>query len=155
MTTSYEQDFFTWTQEQSAFLKQGRFDLLDLEHLAEEVADMGKSEQRELAHRLAVLIGHLLKLQIQRDRTRTNEKSWRNTVKIQRKSLSRHLDQNPGLQNPAQMTKALESAWDDGLDLAIRETGLDPDLFPEDNPYSLEQLLDPESWPPAPADLSP
>jgi NTP pyrophosphatase (non-canonical NTP hydrolase) len=147
MSTGYEEDFFTWTQEQAAYLKQGRFDLLDLEHLAEEVGDMGKSEQRELAQRLAVLIAHLLKLQVQLDRTRTNEKSWRNTVRTQRRSLSRHLQQNPGLKNPMQMTRALENGWDDGRDQAIQETGIDPDLFPEDNPYSLEQLLDPDFWP--------
>jgi hypothetical protein len=150
MSTAYDQDFFTWTQEQAAYLKQGRFERLDLEHLADEVADMGKSEQRELAHRLAVLIGHLLKLQIQVNRTRTNEKSWRNTIETQRRSLARHLEQNPGLKNPAQMAKALESGWDDGRDLAIRETGLDPDLFPVDNPYRVEQLLDPRFWPLAP-----
>jgi hypothetical protein len=75
MSTAYHEDFFTWTQEQAAYLKQGRFDLLDLEHLAEEVIDMGKSEQRELAHRFTILIGHLLKLQIQTDRTPTNEKA--------------------------------------------------------------------------------
>jgi hypothetical protein len=56
MSTAYHEDFFTWTQEQAAYLKQGRFDLLDLEHLAEEVIDMGKSEQRELAHRLRSFI---------------------------------------------------------------------------------------------------
>ncbi|NBC49133.1 MAG: DUF29 family protein [Gammaproteobacteria bacterium] len=147
MSTGYEEDFFTWTQEQAAYLKQGRFDLLDLEHLAEEVGDIGKSEQRELAHRLAVLIAHLLKLQVQLDRTRTNEKSWRNTVRTQRRALSRHLQQSPGLKNPIQLTRALENGWDDGRDQAIQKTGIDPDLFPEDNPYSLHQLLDPEYWP--------
>jgi hypothetical protein len=148
MPTTYEQDFFTWTQEQAAFLAQGRLEMLDLEHLAEEVADMGKSEQRELASRLAVLMGHLLKLQIQTDRTRTIEKSWRHTIATQRRSLIRHLAQNPGLKNPGHMAQALQSGWDDGRDLAIRETGLDPDLFPDDNPYNLEQLLDPDFWPP-------
>ncbi|AFL74048.1 hypothetical protein [Thiocystis violascens] len=46
---------------------------------------------------------------------------------------------------------ALASAWDDGRDLAIRETGLDPDpdRFPEDILYRLEQSFDPDSWPPA------
>ncbi|MBK1704297.1 DUF29 family protein [Halochromatium glycolicum] len=44
MSTGYEEDFFTWTQEQATYLRQGRLDLLDLEHLAEEVGDMGKSE---------------------------------------------------------------------------------------------------------------
>lgn len=43
------------------------------------------------------------------------------------------------------MTKALETTWGDGRDLAIRETGLDPDLFPEDNPFSAEHLLDPDN----------
>ena len=145
MSTIYEQDYFTWTQEQAAYLHQGRFDLLDLEHLAEEVADLGKSEQRELAHRLAVLIGHLLKLQVQVDRTRTNEKSWRSTVRAQRDQLSKLLRQNPGLKNPTHLADMLDTGWQDGRDLAIRETGLDPDLFPEDNPYHLDQLLDPDT----------
>ena len=147
MSTAYHEDFFTWTQEQAAYLKQGRFDLLDLEHLAEEVIDMGKSEQRELASRLAVIITHLLKLQIQIQRTPTNEKSWRRSIIEQRRAVIRHLRENPGLKNPAHMEQALEDGWDDGRDLAIRETGLDPDLFPEDNPYSLEQLLDSEYRP--------
>jgi hypothetical protein len=50
------------------------------------------------------------------------------------------------LKNPTHLEQALEDGWDDGRDLAIRETGLDPDLFPEDNPYSLEQLLDSNFW---------
>ncbi|MTW21049.1 DUF29 family protein [Allochromatium palmeri] len=38
--------------------------MLDLKHLAEEVAEMGKSEQHQLANRLAVLIGHLTPVSI-------------------------------------------------------------------------------------------
>ncbi|MBK1720596.1 DUF29 domain-containing protein [Thiocystis violacea] len=130
MPSSYQQDYFTWTQEQAAYLRQGRLELLDLEHLAEEVADMGKSEQRELAHRLAILIGHLLKLEVQLDRTRTNEKIWRNTAKTQRDQLSKLLRQNPGLKNPAYLADTLDTGWQDGRDLAIRETGLDPEASP-------------------------
>ncbi|WP_245232513.1 DUF29 family protein [Thiorhodococcus minor] len=84
-------------------------------------------------------------MQVQVDRARTNEKGWRDTIRTQRRSLLWHLDQNPGLKSPAQMTKALETTWGDGRDLAIRETGLDPDLFPEDNPFSAEHLLDPDN----------
>lgn len=149
MPTTYEQDYFTWTQEQANFLQQGQLEMLDLEHLAEEVADMGKSEQRALASRFAVLIEHLLKLQVQLDRTRTNEKSWCNTVRTQRDQLSKLLRQNPGLKNPMHLDDALDTGWHDGRDLAIRETGLDPDRFPENNPYAVDQLLDPEFWPPS------
>ncbi|NEX19013.1 DUF29 domain-containing protein [Thiorhodococcus mannitoliphagus] len=147
MTTTYEQDFFTWTQEQATYLKQGRLELLDLEHLAEEVADMGRSERRELASRLAVIITHLLKLQVQTQRTSANEKSWRRSIIEQRRAVSSHLSENAGLKNPLQSASAFDTAWVDGLSVALRETGLDPDLFPEDNPYRLEQLLDPDFWP--------
>jgi hypothetical protein len=33
----------------------------DVEHVAEEVADMGKRDRRELRSRMTVLIGHLMK----------------------------------------------------------------------------------------------
>jgi hypothetical protein len=147
MSTSYDQDFFSWTQEQAAYLRDRRFDLLDLEHLAEEVDDMGRSERRELASRLAVIIAHLLKLQVQRRRTVANEKSWRRSIVEQRRAVAKHLQENPGLRNPLQSQSALETAWIDGLSVALRETGLDPDLFPDANPYQFEQLLDPEFWP--------
>ena len=51
--------------EQASFIRAGRFDLLDIEHLAEEIEDVGKSEQRELENRMAVLLAHLLKWQFQ------------------------------------------------------------------------------------------
>jgi hypothetical protein len=44
----YDLDFFAWTQHTAALLREGRFDELDVEHLAEEVEDMGKRERREL-----------------------------------------------------------------------------------------------------------
>lgn len=58
--TSYDQDIAAWATEQAALLRAGRFDALDIEHLADEIEDVGKSEQRELANRLTVLIAHLL-----------------------------------------------------------------------------------------------
>lgn len=139
--TLHDQDFFTWTQEQAAALRAGRFHDLDTESLADEIEDMGRSEQRALASRLAILIAHLLKLEIQTERTPANEKSWRNSVATQRRQVQRLLHKNPGLRNPQLLAEALESAWDDGRDLAIRETGMDPDRFPADNPYSLAGLL--------------
>ncbi len=103
---------------------------------------MGRLERRELASRLAVLIGHLLKLEVQTNRTPSNENSWRITVKAQRTELRRLLDQNPGLKNPALIGDALQTGWSDGLDLAARETGLPEVRFPDHLPYSVDQQLD-------------
>jgi hypothetical protein len=58
---TYDADIIAWANEQAHLLRSGRFDCLDIAHLAEEIEDVGKSEQRELAHRMAVLLSHLLK----------------------------------------------------------------------------------------------
>ena len=147
MAVSYDQDFYSWTQDQARLLLEGRFDQLDLDRLADEVADMGKSEIREFKSRLAVIIAHLLKLAVQTHRTPSNERSWRTTIDTQRQSIARHLAKNPGLKNPAILDDVLADAWGDGRVLAIKETGLDPLLFPEACPYSLGELLEPDTWP--------
>jgi len=54
----YDEDIVAWAQEQARHLRAGRFDLLDLEHLAEEIENVGRSEQREWASRMAVLLAH-------------------------------------------------------------------------------------------------
>ena len=49
----YEDDVLLWSQEQARFLREGRFAELDIEHLADEIEDVGKSEKRELASRMS------------------------------------------------------------------------------------------------------
>ena len=68
MGTDYETDVVAWASEQARLIRAGRFDLVDREHIAEEIEDVGKSEQRELATRMAVLLAHLLKWQHQPER---------------------------------------------------------------------------------------
>jgi hypothetical protein len=58
---SYDNDIIAWADEQAHLLRSGRFDCLDIAHLAEEIEDVGKSEQCEFANRMAVLFTHLLK----------------------------------------------------------------------------------------------
>lgn len=54
-TIASQSDIVAWASEQAQLLRNKPFNLLDIEHLAEEIADVGKSEQRELASRMAVL----------------------------------------------------------------------------------------------------
>ena len=60
-TISYDEDVILWSKEQAALLRSGRFAQLDIEHLVDEIEDVGRCEQRELANRMAVLLAHLLK----------------------------------------------------------------------------------------------
>ena len=63
----YDQDFFEWTRHHARLLREGRVAEADLAHLAEEIEDVGKRDQRELRSRLEVLLVHLLKWTAQPD----------------------------------------------------------------------------------------
>jgi hypothetical protein len=62
-STIYEQDFLLWIQQQIELLKKGCYTELDVENLVEELAALGRSEQKELGSFLQVLLMHLLKCQ--------------------------------------------------------------------------------------------
>ena len=47
--TRHEQDLSAWAHEQATFLRQGTWHALDLEHLSEEIDDVGHSQQDKLA----------------------------------------------------------------------------------------------------------
>lgn len=44
MGTAYEADIITWANEQAALLRSGKFTALDIEHIADEIEAVGKSE---------------------------------------------------------------------------------------------------------------
>jgi hypothetical protein len=135
MTTGYKQDVIAWAQEQAAFIRTGRFDLLDIEHIAEEIEDVGKSEQRELASRMAVLLAHLLKWQYQPERRGA---SWRRTIAAQRKDIQYSLAETPSLKAKLNDAAWLDVIWAKAIAQAVSETGLD--VFPEACPWTLQQI---------------
>ena len=138
----YETDFYAWTQHQAEALKQHQWELLDLPNLLEEIAALGRRERQELRNRLGILLGHLLKWQYQPE-LRGN--SWLATVREQRREILTLLQENPSLKPYLQ--EALALAYQSGLDLAVRETGLCYTKFPESCPYTWEQSLDAEFFP--------
>ncbi|RBP03472.1 uncharacterized protein DUF29 [Roseiarcus fermentans] len=140
----YETDVVLWAQEQARLLREGAFTRLDIEHLADEIEDVGKAEQRELVSRMAVLLAHLLKWRFQ---PQLRTKSWRDTIDIQRKSVVRRLQATPSLKATLHDPEWQADIWLDALKAAIGETGLDRAVFPAASPWTVEQALDPEFWP--------
>ncbi len=61
MGIRYDTDVVAWANEQMAILRAGKLNQLDIENIAEEIEVVGKSEKRELASRIAVLLAYLLK----------------------------------------------------------------------------------------------
>ncbi|NJL88411.1 MAG: DUF29 domain-containing protein, partial [Coleofasciculaceae cyanobacterium SM2_1_6] len=122
----YEADFYGWTIEQSQLLELGKFDQLDLSNLAEEIASLGSQQRNELENRLAILLGHLLKWNYQPE---LRGKSWRSTIREQRRQIQRLITKNPSLK--PYLAEAITEGYESALDLAVRETPLDyPDLPP-------------------------
>lgn len=139
--TNYETDFYLWTQQQAALLRQGQFSELDTAHLIDEIEDMGGSKERELESRLGVLLAHLLKWEFQPER-RGN--SWRLTIKEQRRRIDRLLKKNPGLKSL--FPETVTDAYGDARLMAAREMDCDDSLFLLECPFSIEEITG-DYWP--------
>src|SRR5260370_32766860 len=114
----YDEDFAIWTAETARLLRAGRFDEVDIEHVAEEIEDMGKRDKRELHSRLTVLILHLLKWKWQPEK---KSASLGSTIVTQRAELCRLFEQSPSLEDILQ--DAVEDVYSDAMDVATVETG--------------------------------
>jgi hypothetical protein len=141
-TAMHDSDFYAWTQRQAELLRAGQLSEVDVEHLIEELEGMGISQRNQLVSRLRVLIGHLLKWQYQ---PHLRGRSWEATIKEQRYSIQRLLEQNPSLQG--QQDELVMDGYRLGVLLAVKETNLEESKFPEQNPYAWEQILDDNFWP--------
>ncbi|SIT51071.1 hypothetical protein BN2476_990049 [Paraburkholderia piptadeniae] len=53
--TSYDQDVIAWAREQAALLRTGRFEEIDVGHIADEIEDVARAEVRDMARRMRAL----------------------------------------------------------------------------------------------------
>ncbi len=138
----YDKDFFAWSREQADLLRAGKLAQADIEHIADEIDSMGRTEKRELVSRLTALLMHLLKWRFQPEK---RSASWEATIQVQRNRLFDHLDDNPSLK--PLLPQALASAYRDARLEAAAETGLPLATFPVDCEWSAEQASDGAFWP--------
>ena len=142
MTTTYQTDFYSWTQQQALLLKARQFNELDFDNLIEEIESMGASERKELDSRLIELLLHLLKWQYQPKRKGS---SWEVSIAKQRDGIEKVLRDNPSLKY--QLDKRVADCYGYARRYAAIETKLSKSRFPEECPYSLAQLFDVDFMP--------
>lgn len=138
----YEQDFHAWALQQAELLRTRQLDCADLDNIAEEIESMARSEKRELTSRLTVLLLHLLKWQYQPG---FRSRSWQLTIKGQRRSVSRHMKENPSLKS--YLDQSMSDAYGDATIEAQRETGLGAETFPVTCPFTFDQAINDDFWP--------
>lgn len=135
----YDTDFYRWTQEQAKLLSLGKWEMLDVVNLVEEIESLGKQQKQELRNRLGILIGHLLKWDYQ---PAFRSKSWKATIREQRNEVLDILEENPSL-NPY-LNEAIQKGFRQGINLVVRETPLDYNNLPTECPYTVTQILNPQ-----------
>jgi hypothetical protein len=136
----YEKDLYLWGQEHINLLKQGRLNEIDIEHLIEEIEDMGRSQQHAIYSHQVNLIMHLLKWDYQ---SNIQSHSWKISILNARISISRLIKNTPSLQESP--LKNLNDAYEDARELASNETGIDIKKLPKICPYTIEEILN-KNW---------
>jgi hypothetical protein len=81
----YERDLYAWSRAQADLLRAGRFAELDLDHLIEEIEDVGSALKRSVRNRLRTIVEHLLKLE--HAPATAPRAGWRATARAERVKL--------------------------------------------------------------------
>jgi uncharacterized protein DUF29 len=140
----YECDYYTWALVNAAAIRERRLEDVDLDNVAAEIEDLGRSQESALESHLKVLLLHLLKLQYQ---PRRSTRSWQLTVREQRLALRKVLRRNPGLRGEAKLREILNDAYQEARVAAARETRLNEERFPPDCPWTFQQAEDDKCFP--------
>ena len=144
----YERDLQCWIEQTIQQLRNREFGSLDIEHLIEELVDLGKAEKNALKSNLTILLAHLLKLMVQHDVPDMMKGSWYGSVLEHRQRVLNNLSDTPSLKSF--LVEAVEKAYPDGRKLAIKEGKLakfgvrvpKETEYPMVCPFSVEQILD-------------
>jgi hypothetical protein len=153
MTTAaellYEDDFYAWTQQQAALLRRlpAISNELDVEHIAEEIEDLGRSDLRTAQSLCEHIIEHFLKIEYSgltdpSDHWHDEIVEWRVPLeKFLTHSIEAKLDLPAGYRAALRLLRRLD-----------RDVPGLTDRLPVQCPYTLEQILSRggEEWFPVP-----
>ena len=141
-TSLYAEDFYGWTQQQAALLKSGQLDRIDLANIIEEIETLGRSELAALRSSYRLVMLHLLELRYQATHKTS---SWTSTIVRERNNIADLLHDNPGLD--PKRNAALIRAYPAARREAADETKLVLSTFPEQCPFTLDDVEDHDFWP--------
>jgi Domain of unknown function DUF29 len=136
----YDEDFYAWTQEQAKALRTHfRGDnRLDVEHLAEEVEDLGKSELQGVESFVEQIIAHLLKLDYSGQAAPRSH--WRAEILNVRQNINRKI--TPSIRRKVE--RALDELYYGGRQIAAAGALVhEPDLIrrlPKSCPYDWDTI---------------
>ena len=142
--TLYETDFYQWTQETLQAIRERDIEHLDWGHLAEEVEALENEQKRAVKSYLRQLLIHLLCYQFWQSNRSQYLKGWRNEIDEFRYQLKDRLESKT-LSN--YFVTQVDKVYKEARRKALFKSEQNPSTFPEQCPYTVEQMLDPEFFP--------
>ena len=133
---AYERDFYAWLMEQARHVRDGHWNAIDRENLAEEIESLGREQFNKLESALRVLMLHMLKWDHQPTKRSRN---WALSVRTQRLEVEDVLSDNPSLK--PRIAEAIARGYRKARVEAAKETGLDEDVFPASCPYDWNEVM--------------
>ena len=137
----YEQDFYHWTQNQAAQLRAKAWHALDIEHLAEEIESLGRSERFAIESHLINLLTPLLKYRY--DPATAPRRLWRLSIRHARREIAKRAQGSLQQYLAQYLPMAYLQARKDAAD----ETDLSLTTFPETCPWTAERSLEEDFYP--------
>lgn len=107
-------------------------------------ADLGTSDQKEIANRLTILLAHLLQREFQ---SKGRTERWQAAIRMQRMRIAMVIIRRPSLARYPR--RILIEQYRSARSLAAADTGLRCASFPSDCPYSAAEALDTDYLPTA------
>jgi hypothetical protein len=143
-TNLYEHDFYAWSLDMAAKIRNKQFDVLDIENIAEEIESLAGRDRRELYSRMVVLLAHLLKWEFQPS---LRCGSWRGSINTQRREINLILADSPSLKARVIELAQNDKIFQEALETVVNETGLPPNILPVSNSYNLADILNVNFYP--------
>ena len=139
----YDQDFAAWAEQQADLVLSGRLAEIDRVNLADEIADMARSEKRALRSTMVVVLKHLLKCRHQPERL---SRSWLSTIAEHRDRIAEILHDSPSLRRV--LREEFPAWYLQARRQAAHEMTMPLSSIGEECPFSLDQTLDADWFPP-------
>lgn len=147
MSRLYDTDFSAWADETAQLLRSRCFEEIDLDALIEEVEGLAASDRRAYRSHLVIALEHLLKLACAHEAAlKRNRRGWQQSVSNARDEIRILLSDSPSAARDKDASFSM--AFDDALRKLRRDyDDLRVEDWPDQCPWTLEQVLDDDFWP--------